>query len=380
MAHSRWRSRLPVLAVVTGLAVAGCTSPDSTSPKQTAPSSSTTESNVTPPSGSGGGGNSVESGRVVGRWKATTVGGPLGHAVPLAGTHTSLYLRDNQDLVRMDVTTGRIEARQRVGGAFDRLLIVGGLIWDIPASSPTRRLVLTGLDPMTLRRVRTVPLPGTGPPGANTGVTSDARDQRLYVGVGHTIFVVGTRHRHIVARYHGPGRSISGLALDPSRTRLYVTWDIPNSDRSGLAVVDPRTGAVLTGPVLFYGGTTASSASAGGVWVANGQAMTQTMTFQPADNLGQTAALPVTYAGGGWVVDSTVGDDVVWIAGTTMLACADPRTGRVRARSRLVPRFHRPVNISSLVIAGGRLFAYRLAQHAPARLLIRLHPPVACRN
>jgi hypothetical protein len=158
-----------------------------------------------------------------------------------------------------------------------------------------------------------------------------------------------------------------------------VTWNIPNGAKSGLAVLNPRTGATLAGPVFLYGGTTASSATAGGVWVANGQAMTQTLTFQPADNLAQSNAAPATYAGGGWVVDSTVDDGVVWIGGTTALACADPRTGKVRAKTKVPTPQGDAANIGSLAVAGSQLYAYYRTAFRVTNLLIRLSPPAACR-
>ena len=93
--------------------------------------------------------------------------------------------------------------------------------------------------------------------------------------------------------YRAPGRFISGLALTPDRSRLYVTWNVPNSDRSGLSVLDPRTGAALADALHFYGGTTASTATVGGVWLANGEAHTETLTFHPADNLARATTRPV---------------------------------------------------------------------------------------
>ena len=354
MAYSLQRSRWPVLVLLIGFAVASCTSTHST-PRASSPHTTAPVSGSNPaPGGPGGGRNGVVAGRAVGPWKATTVGGAIGHAKPLAGTHRSLYLRDNRELVRVDVATGRAEARKRMGSTPGRLLIVGGLVWDIPSSTSSGRLLLVGLNPMTLDRIKTVSLPGVGPPGQLIGSAADARGQRLYVGVGKTIFVVGTRRRHLVARYLAPGPSISALALSPNRTRLYVTWNIPNGARSGLAALDPRTGAALAGPVLFYGGSTVSSVSAGGVWLANGQGMTQTLTFHPADNLAQRIATAATYAGGGWIVDSTVDDDVVWIGGTTTLACADPLTGRVRARTK-VPTPHRDAAVEWLRVNGPAL-------------------------
>lgn len=320
----------------------------------------------------------VAAGRLIGPWQATTVGGPMGGAIPVAGTRTSVYLRDGGDLVRMDATTERIEATRRVANLSDTVVVAGGRLW-VPFTTAAGRVVLLGLDPRSLERDATIRLARAGMPGDPLAFTTDALGKRLYVGAGRTVFVVAARTGRILTRYRVPARAITSLAVTPDRTRLYVTWNTPPSATSAMLALDPGTGRARSAVVRFDDYSMVLTATAAGVWVTNGSGHTLRITFRPARHLARPARTAVTYGGGGFTVDSVVQHGVVWVSGSTSLACADARTGRVRARAKVPSPQHYAANINSLVAVDGHLFAYYLADAGPTSLLIELTPPAACR-
>jgi hypothetical protein len=321
----------------------------------------------------------VLSGRVFGPWRATTVGGSIGRAIPLLGSSRSLYLRAGRNLVRVDARSKRVEAVRPVPYPAMTLVAGGGRLWMASTVRPTGELGLQGLDPRSLRTVARIRLHGVASPADSVALAADARGRLLYVGAGKTVFVVAPRTGRIVTRYRAPGGRVTSLALSPSRERLYLTTSRSRSAMSRMAAIDPRTGEMVTPPVVFDDYATVLAATAGGAWVAGGSGHTLTLTFRPADDLARPDRQPVTSGGGGFGVDSTVQDGVVWIGGSTTLACADPATGRIRARARVPSPQHDAANINFLVVAGHRLFGYYLADAGPTSLLIQLTPPAACR-
>src|SRR5262249_6925898 len=100
------RRRLVVVPVLCAVALASCTA---TPVRHASGSARPTSSG---PTGHPARRHEVAPGRVIGPWQATTVGGPIGRAVPLAGTRTSLYLRDGPDVVRVDAASKRVTARR----------------------------------------------------------------------------------------------------------------------------------------------------------------------------------------------------------------------------------------------------------------------------
>jgi hypothetical protein len=384
--------RLVTVAVLTAFLAASCTSTRSRDLVASGGRSTLARTSATPagpdsPSASRAasidnarGQGVAAPGRVIGPWNATTVGGPAGHAIPLAGTASSLYVRNGRDLLRIDAASGRVEATRPMPDTFTTVVIAGGLAWVVRTSTSAGRLTLPGLDLRTLQPVADIRLPLAARPGRPIAVAADAHHRRLYVGVGDTVFVVGASRGRIVARYHLPQRFISSIAITPDQSRLYATTlDVSNGQASALIALDATTGRPVADSVRFDGGTTAFAATVAGVWLANGSGHTLALTFHPADDLAEIGRHPVTSAGGGFGVDGIVDDNAVWIGGSTELACADPGTGRIRARSRVPSPHHYAADINFLVPAGRRLFGYYLADAGPTSLLIRLSPPAACR-
>lgn len=333
-------------------------------------------------SGASGSPSVVAAGMRLGPWGAATVGGREGHDTPLAGDHSSLFVGNGHTILRLDPASGDVLASVRVATPPPvQALIAAGVLWTVE-NGPTGTVRVRGLEPDTLTAVATIAMPMPGYTGSGEGVALDAAtsDARVYVGVAHTIAVIDSRTRRIVHHYQLSGDGvIADLAVSPNDTRLYVTVNIPNKADSRLAVVNPSTGTALAPMVELNGGTgfAGVAASAGGVWLENGSGMTDRLNFRPFSDLARAVG-PVTTAGGGFGTTSTVTSKVVWIGGTTTLACANPVTGAVRASARIAAPRHDAANISRLTVAGNRLFGYYVADAGPSELLIQLQPPARC--
>jgi hypothetical protein len=134
------------------------------------------------------------------------------------------------------------------------------------------------------------------------------------------------------------GNVISGLSTDPSGTYLYGGGETPH----GLAVVveyNAVTGTKLFDvPVQDAIEGASVSATNGGVWISYRGGMAGTAAELSQSGL-RAIASPTAVKGtepfgagpamGG--ISSSVNDGVLWFGSQAGLACADPRTGVVRA-------------------------------------------------
>jgi hypothetical protein len=304
--------------------------------------------------------------RRIGPWDATTVGGHAHAATPVAGTRSSLYAVLDRRVLRIDAASGRILAQHSVpsGG---RAAVVADVLW-----LATGRHGLRGYALDTLAPAATLPVRGSA-------LAANARTGRIFVGAARTVSVVDATKQRVVRSYHVPWR-IAALAINPAGTRLYIASNVPSTMFSRIAVLDPTDGGAITQPVRFDGGSgyDGVAASSGGIWLENGSGMTNWLAFHPAAELADRPWPVITNAGGGFPVTATVARDVVWVGGTTRLACADPVTGRVRASVRVPTPGGDAANISGLVPVGKTLFAFYIADGPGSQALIRLTPPARC--
>ena len=343
------------------------TPPPSTSSKSPKPSASPT----------------APAGMSIGPWGAATVGGAAAHDIPLAGDQDSLYVNDGKAIFRLDAASGAVLARRSYPtGAPLQAVIAADALWTTQAGSGGTVLV-RGLDLDTLTPVAAVPVhvPGPTRPGDLVPLDANARDSRLYLGIDNTVAAIDATARRVLHQYQVTGGRIADLAVNPDDTRLYITANIANSTDSSLAVVDPATGAAIVNPINLGGGAAFEgiAASAGGIWLQTGSGMTDWLDFHPTSDLTRPVG-PLTTAGGGFATTSTVTTNVVWLGGTTKLACADPVTGKVRASVRVPTPDGDAANISRITVAGNHLFAYYMADAGPSELLIKLSPPTQCTN
>jgi DNA-binding beta-propeller fold protein YncE len=325
----------------------------------------------------------VTAGVPVGPWDARTVGGVGGRDQPLAGDLDSLYVSHGAAILRLDPASGDVLSRRTVGrDVVAQAEIVANRLWTVQAAA-AGRVIVRGLSLDTLTPVAsiTVHMTARAVPIDDLALDAAPHEGRLYLGVENTVAVLDANTHHVVHRFRLSGEPIADLAVSPDGARLYVTSNIAKSMRSQLAVLNPNTGAATVRPITLDGGTGFGgiAASAGGVWLPTGSGMSDWLAFRRSSELAHPSR-PLTHAGGGFVTTSTVTDRVVWVGGTTTLACADPQTGAARATARVPAPHDDAANISRITVAGGRLFAYYLADAGPSRLLIVLHPPARCRT
>jgi hypothetical protein len=330
-AYRRWA---PVLAaacvVLVAVAIALVVSANSSNPSH--PVAPATTSPTTPPSTSSNSPKpsaspTAPAGISVGPWGATTLGGTAAHGIPLAGDRDSLYVNDGTAILRLDAASGAVLARRSYPtGAPAQAMIVADALWTTQAGSGGTVLV-RGLDLNTLTPVAavTVHVPGVNRSTGAAALEVNAKDGRLYVGVNNTVAVIDAASRQIIHEYQNIAGAMADLAVSPDDTRLYVTSPIPNSTDSSLTVLNPDTGAAIVGPIHLGGGTGIEgiAASAGGIWLQTGSGMTAWLDFRPTSELTRPVG-PLTTAGGGFATTSTVTTNVVWLGGSTKLACADP--------------------------------------------------------
>lgn len=386
-AHGRTPLRrwLPILAAASVALIAGISAvvvssnPSSPAPRTFAPQTRPPQTSATSVSPSSAAPN-VPAGTLREPWHASAVGGPAAAAIPLAGTGTSLYALDRRTLFRLDAATGRVLSTRPLSSSVSYTAVAAGTLWIASNQVAGDSLKVQGLDLTTLAPSATITVPNAGAKDLVSALIADASGKRLIVGVHNTIFIVDAANQHIIQHYTVAGAPIQAMATAPDGNRLYVTSDVQSTDTVSLAILDPNTGAAVAAPVQYGGGTgfDGISASAGGVWLETGQGMTNELTFHPFSDLASTARAPATAAGGGFDVSSTVTPNVVWIGGTTELACADPQTGAVRAGSTIVGANGDASNIAGITLAGNRLYAHYAGDSGPTDLLVTLTAPTTC--
>jgi hypothetical protein len=254
-------------------------------------------------------------------------------------------------------------------------VLAGHAVW-VVAAYGGGNVELRGYDARTLARVASVSVPALGPvSAAGSGVLTAGPDGSLYVAAGRSIAVVNPSS-HLITRpvtlAAGPAASV---AVSPDGSRLYVS-----TGSFRLLAYDPATGrqegsSALPGLTSTPGNLVATS---GGVWGTTGSGMSEWVWFAPGGDL--TRMTRVTEGAGGGLLSLPVfGGGAVWIGGSHTLACADPATGRTRARTAVPAHDNGVVQwFGSAVVTGGRAYALYLDPAGHRAGLARLAPPAAC--
>ncbi len=365
------RRAVPVawLAVLGALA-AGCGS--SPRPAATSPSHPSRTASASP----------AAPIRLGGWGKAVPVGGAAAHATPLAGDRDSLFVAAGPAILRLDPSTGAVLARRRLGNRGapgpGPAVISAGALWR-PHLTATGRVVVRALSLRTLRPQAAVRLSLSAGAGDEVHLTA-SRNDRLYVGGRHAVAVIDTRTARLLRRFRVTAGSVSDIAVNPAGTRLYVTLNPGSLTNARLEILDPKTGDARRPSIRLTsgGGYRGLAASDGGVWIETGAGGTgDALDFRPAGDLSRPLG-PLTTAGGGWSTSVAVYRDVVWVSGITRVACADPRTGAVRASVRVPAPHGDAANLSGITRAGGRVFAHFDTDAGPGNVLLRLPSPRRC--
>jgi hypothetical protein len=371
-APRRWLPALAaacVVALVAGLVLAlrsggKHTPPSRPSPTlgktHSAPSSRVPSSGAAPPP------------RPIGLWHGVPLGNTRVQAGTLAAIGGQLYGVAQNDFVRLDARTGAVLARSAVVReveGFGPPAAAGGLIW-FQGKTPEQ---LLGLDPLTLAQRATVTLAGLrGAGDSYPAVLAPGPDDDTLLVAGHdrVAFVDATHAR--VERHLDVAGEVTGVSLSPDGSRLYVA-NTPRLSVDGVVrMLDPNTGAVLdsgeSNPALGL------QATAGGVWFTSAGGHEAQIEFQPAGNSSPPPISGAGVSGGGDDVLPTISGGVAWLGGYGSAGCADPVTGKLRART--TRSVHRPEYLNSITVAAGHVYAlYGVGDRSR---LVTLRPPAAC--
>jgi hypothetical protein len=240
--------------------------------------------------------------------------------------------------MRVDPVSGRVLATRRLGSAFGQALIAAGKLWVITYSftGPRREnYSVLRLDPHSLAvRSRTI-LPGTS--GRNTVGSLAVAGHWLWVGAAtldRVSLASGRVDRIVRLHYRGPVQ----VAADPAGRVLLASLGLDHP--TYIARLNPRTGAVQARTTVRWSAIEPSIEGivAGGAWIANSGGMTTTSWRIDLQTL-KTTPTQVPAIPGSRVFASAI-DGILWVTkpdrGHEITYCADPVTGRLRARLPLL--------------------------------------------
>jgi len=288
----------------------------------------------------------------------------------------SLYAISQGYLDRINAVTGEVVNEvpytSPISGFPNRPAVTGTTVWVLTSYSGTS-VVLAGYSITTLAPAGTVTVPVTGQvPSQPQGVLASGPDGRLYVAAGTSVAVVDPGTRQVTQRISVPGQ-VNSLAVNGEKLAVAI-------GAFQLKVYDLVTGAQIASSSLNFGGAGGNLiATPGGVWGTVGVGMTERVWFAPNADLSQVVMVSQG-AGAGLYSAPAYGGGAVWLGGSHTLACANPDTGQVMARTTIPAGNNGVVEYFGSVTVPGSGRVYALYQNQAARQsgVATLTPPAAC--
>lgn len=242
------------------------------------------------------------------------------------------------ELIRVDTSSGRVAATRRFTAEVDHALLADGSLWLTTSDeTQTNQTTLWRLNPRSLALRSRWNLPTARGAKGQTGSLAVA-EGHLWVGTGTLDRVSLTNGRVDRVVHVGYPGSVQ-VAADASGRILLASLGYEHP--TYIARLNPRTGAIgsqeMAGSSLSQ--PTFAGVTAGGAWLNNTTGATSTAWRLNAGTLKPARA-------SGWAIQSErisaqVIDGTLWVtelAGQDNLNyCADPVTGRLRARLPLLP-------------------------------------------
>lgn len=225
-------------------------------------------------------------------------------------------------LARLDPTTGRVLTEVHGDAVPTAWLAVeaADALWT--GSRPGREGAGTVVvfDARTLAVLTSIPI-ADGPVAIGRGGAS------LWAAGDHALYRVDPKTRAIAATIDVPGAPISGIAVDPSGTRLYLE-QFSDRQQTSLSVRSARDGVVLVAPRVVDAGPGPGriAATVDGVWIAQATGMLGHVQQYPTDLVVGVARID---GSNGISVRTDAG--VVLVNGATddpALTCLDRKSGR----------------------------------------------------
>jgi hypothetical protein len=276
---------------------------------------------------------------------------PAAGAVYLLVSKTIPTVRGPWVLCRINLLSGAT----RLGPTFPvgSLTLASGYLWVYGASGPGSPPVVTEVNPLTMLRVRLIPLP-TAPAsfgGIPVAVIAGPASS-LWIGSYRTLLRVSVTTGTTLATMTLPaGLAVGDISVDPAGTTLYVSAaHVVRGGVEGLVMLehDARTGRTLataSGGLIRYSVAGATlTAVPGGVWASFRTGMLGLTIHLGAKGLqmiappGPGIALAPATGVFHWPMyeTTTYGGGALWVANQVgIVACLDPRTGTIRASEHL---------------------------------------------
>lgn len=272
---------------------------------------------------------------------------------PAAGTYYTLTSRTHTPmrgpyvLACTDLRTGAV----RKGPTFPvgSLTAASGYLWVYGTPRPGSQPLIYQVNPATLARIRLLPLP---PGHANFGgvAFAAAPGDSMWIGYDRTLLRLAVSTGTVLTRVTLPlSLTVTDISMDPARMTLYVSAaHVVRGGMEGLVMLEyvARSGhrlAESSGGLLRYSVAGAGlTAVPGGVWVSFRTGMLGLtihlrrnglrMITPPGPGIALRPATGVFH----WAmsVAAAYGGGALWLATLRVVACLDPRTGKVRASER----------------------------------------------
>jgi hypothetical protein len=313
---------------------------------------------------------------------------PAAGAVFLLVSKTNTQVGGPWVLCRISLATGAV----RLGPTFP----VGGVtmasdyLWVHGFPGPGFQPVVTEVNPLTLQRVRPIPLPSV--PASLGGVpviVTAGPAGSVWIGSYRTLLRVSVSTGTPLARVTLPPGLAVGISVDPAGATLYVsTAHVVGGGMSGLVVLEynARTGRKLAaasgGLIRDSVAGAALTAVPGGVWASFRTGMLGLTIHLGANGLrmiappGPGIALASATGVFHWPMYETTayGGGALWVANQVgIVACLDPRTGTIRASEHL-PQSQLIYQLDAIDPAARTIFALQFGD------LLQITPPRRCWN
>lgn len=275
---------------------------------------------------------------------------------PAAGTVYALVSKRNTPvrgpwvLRRIDLRTGSVRLGPTV--PVGSLTMASGYLWIYSTPGAGSQPVISEVNPVTLARVRPIPLPRLPADFGGLPVAVAAGPGSVWIGSHRMLLRVSVSTGAALARVMLPaGLTVDDISVDPAGATLYVS--AAHVVRGGIGgnvmlEYDARSGrrlAAASGGLITYSVAGAAlTAVPGGVW-----ASFRTGMMGLTIHLGRKDLRMIAPPGPGialrrpngvfhWPMYATTayGGGAFWLANQLgIVACLDPRTGKVRASERV---------------------------------------------
>lgn len=236
-------------------------------------------------------------------------------------------------------------------------------------------VILQKLDLHSLQRRGALQLaitPATTDPPWTPALAATQDGSELFLGYADQLYSVNPTDGMV--EQHSLDGHVGGLAVSPDGSRLYVGLNVGGGGTATLLALDIRHGlSTISKTPLARGLVTDLLATSGAVWAT----LDDSVYVTPLTDLSHNRA--VIGGGGGLPATATLAGGVVWLSGLGSIACADARTGAVRAQANSSGWGNMARYVGSVQLVAGHWLGSYGTNFSSDRGLATLTPPARCR-